>query len=406
MPTHTPSPHRFLATNTPAPPKARPKPPSNLRKTFTLPTSKPTIAVCDKVEAEPNKLTPAKRFVIAPHRRTISAEENRKGKNHEVATVHSQLTPWPKSRRKLERVESIEDTLRSSPDASCRDDDGIGIVIEHSVKHGCMLGDDAAKHEQEQEDDEMLFMAEEPNKRRRVSPTASPSSHWPSEPTTPVAPHNNSTHRFIVPPPRTPALFSAINSDSASSTYAATSTITSHRPAFILPPQLTSPPKPSRPLPEIFSPSRKTQKYVPGGLASTLQGWIIETANTGFAAQERSTGGGVVWGRDREDGVRLKVHISAVYSSASQDEGEVECFPGQFVFVRGETESNLYNASRAAGAVGSDCQTRVLLAGQGGVRGAGGVIIRSGARVGVRSPMWEVDVRGDTWVVCVDWVLL
>jgi hypothetical protein len=407
MPTHTPSPHRFLATNPPAAPAARQKPPTNLRKTFTFPTPKPTAAVCDKIEAESKKVTPAKRFVLPPHRRTPSAEEDKKGKNHEAApwlTAHAQLTPWPKPRRKFERVESIEETLRSSPIASGYGNDDTGI--EHSAGHGRMSGDDAAQQEHGEQDEEMLFMSDEPNKRRRVSPAISPSSHQPSEPTTPIATHNNSTHRFIVPPPRTPALFSAVNPDSASISHPTSETPAQHRPAFILPPQPTSPPKPSRPLPEIFSPSRKTQKYIPGGLASTLQGWIIETANTGFAAQERSTGGGVVWGRDREDGVRLKVQVIAVSSSVSQDEGEVKCFPGQIVFVRGDTEPGLYNASRAPGAVSNNWETRVLLAGQGGARGAGGIIIRSGARVGIRSPMWEVDVQGETWVVGVDWVLL
>jgi hypothetical protein len=158
-------------------------------------------------------------------------------------------------------------------------------------------------------------------------------------------------------------------------------------------------------LPEIFSPSRKTQKYVSGGLASTVQGWIIETANTGFAAQER----GVTWGREREDGVRLKIRVTDAAGSAGKLEdgsGEVECYPGCFVFVRGETEPGMYNYSRAPSVVGEDGEIRILLAGQGGARGAGGVKIRTGGVIGVRQPMWDVVVNGETWVVGVDWVVL
>jgi hypothetical protein len=319
---------------------------------------------------------------------------------------HTQHTPRPKPRRKFERVESIEETSQSSPLAALEGDNGFGIV--QTMEHDGMFGNEKAQHGEDDEDDEILFVTEEHNKRRRVSPSSSPSSYRAPEPTTPSAPHNSTTHRFVVPPPRTPALFSALNDDLSTEPSKSTSTPTtaSHRPAFILPPQPTSPVKPSKSLPEIFSPSRKTQKYVPNGLASTLQGWIIETANTGFAAQERSIIGGVVWGRDKEDGVRLKVRVKAASSSTPRDGVEVECFPGLFVFVRGETEPGMYNVSRAPDVIGNDGETRVLLAGQGGARGTGGVRVKMGGVVGIRAPMWDVDVRGEKWVVGVDWVVL
>jgi hypothetical protein len=82
----------------------------------------------------------------------------------------------------------------------------------------------------------------------------------------------------------------------------------------------------------------------------------------------------------------LKVRIVA--ASSADAIGEVECFPGHFVFVHGEDE------------------VRVLLAGQGGARGTGGVKLKIGGNVGIRAPMWDVDVGGETWVVGVDWVVL
>jgi hypothetical protein len=405
MPTQKPSPHRFLAPTQPSAQKARPKPPSTLRNVYTAQTSKPTIPTPESIQPLPGKVTPARRFVFAPHRRTTSGEEHSKHAETESQLEHhTQLTPRPKPRRKFERVESIEEPPRSSQDLPFDDENGFGIA--QTIEDDRMHDDEEAQEEQDDGDNEILFVTEERNKRRRVSPPTSPTSHHASEPTTPVTVH---THRFIVPAPRTPALFSAKPDHTEAIGFTpvlAKTTPAPHRPAFILPPQPTSPPKPTRPLPEIFSPSRKSQKYVPNGLASTMQSWIIETANTGFAAQERSTTGGVVWGRDREDGVRLKVRVKAALSATSQDEGEVECFSGQCVFVKGETEPGMYNHSRAPSVVDNDGETRILLAGQGGARGAAGVKIKIGGIVGVRAPMWDVDVGGEKWLVGIDWVVL
>jgi hypothetical protein len=414
MPTHTSSPRRFLAPIRPSAEKARPKPPSALRNSFTGQTPQAALPPHGELNIQPKNATPARRFVIAPHRCTHSRETNAATEACDAeARLHSHAPhpPRPKPRRKLERVESIEETSQSSPPAVSEDDNGLGIV--QTMEHDDMPENEQVQHghEQEDEDDEILFVTEERNKRRRVSPRSSPSSHRCSEPTTPSALHNATTHRFVVPPPRTPALFSATKhkSGTASSTATATrATATPHRPAFILPPQPTSPVKSSKPLPEIFSPSRKTQKYVPNGLASTLQGWIIETANTGFVAQERSTIGSVIFGRDREDGVRLRVRVHAASSSLSpsQDQIQVECFPGLFVFVRGKTEPAMYDASRAPNVTPINSETRVLLSGQGGARGTGGVTIKIGDVVGIRAPLWDVDVGGEKWSVGVDWVVL
>lgn len=404
MPTYAPSPKRFLVPTQQSVQKPKPKPPSNLRNAYTIQTPKPNTLGPENSESFSSKVTPARRFVIAPHRHTQS-REHEKGREHGAearAEHHTQLTPLSKPRRKFERVESIEEPPKSSPDGPSYDDRGIGVL--QTVEH-----DDAKDGDEEQndEDEEILFVTEERNKRRRVSPPTSPSTGRLSEPATPVTLR---THRFVVPPVRTPAPFTAIHTSMEAIGFTLVTTNTTpapHRPAFILPPQPTSPPKPPRPLPEIFSPSRKSQKYVPNGLASTMQGWIIETANSGFTAQERSTTSGVVWGRDREDGVRIRVRVKAASSSDSQDgEAEVECFPGHFVFVRGETEPGMYNHSRAPSVVDNDGEIRILLAGQGGARGTAGVKIKIDDIVGVRAPIWNVDVGGEKWMIGVDWVTL
>lgn len=104
--------------------------------------------------------------------------------------------------------------------------------------------------------------------------------------------------------------------------------------------------------------------------------------------------------------MRLKVRVKAASSSTLQNEGGVECFPGYFVFVNGETEPSIYNHSHAPTVMENDREMRVLLAGQGGARGAAGVKIKIGGIVGLRAPMWDVDVEGEKWLVGVDWVVL
>ena len=412
MPKDTPSPHRFLAPPTAAAtPRLNPKPQSGLRNVLVAPTHKSAGAAPHAADLQFKKLTPAKRFVIAPTRpKQITQGQDTLQDKHGGAflDIQAQNPPRAKPRRKFERVESIEEGSQSSTAGTQVENHTNGILP--SIEHVALFPNES--HSENEEDhnpnEEMLFELPTPNKRRRISPPSSPSHNHPqTAPQTPIPTHNPTTHRFKVPSPRTPGLFGATTSSST------TAAPPSHRPHFILPPHPTSPPKPAKPLPEIFSPSRKNGKYVHGGLAATVTSWIIETANTGFAAQERS--GSIQWGREKDDGVRLRVQVRKVgagsmHGSSSgetqREDTEVECFAGGVVFVRGDTEPGLYNASRGGSVAVEDGEVKVLLAGQGGARGSGGVRVRTGCVVGVRAPMWDVDIGGETWVVGVDWVLL
>ena len=111
----------------------------------------------------------------------------------------------------------------------------------------------------------------------------------------------------------------------------------------------------------------------------------------------------MVWGREKQDGVRLKVRISSLGKDGLY---ELECFSGSVVVVRGDTEPGLYNMSRSLSTVGEEEGTKILLAGQGGARGTGGVKIRIGCIIGIRAPTWNIDIFGENWVVGVDWVVL
>lgn len=114
----------------------------------------------------------------------------------------------------------------------------------------------------------------------------------------------------------------------------------------------------------------------------------------------------MVWGREREDGVKMRIRVKACGVEDGDMLREIECRPGHVVFVRGVSDPTMYNASRASSVAGDDGETKILLAGQGGARGAGGVKIKIGASVGIKQPMWDVDVGGEMWTVGVDWVVL
>ncbi|KAJ4372921.1 hypothetical protein N0V83_003212 [Neocucurbitaria cava] len=404
MPAHTPSPHRFLAPNPPSTQNSKQKPPSSLRNALAVQTPGPTVATRQKAEYQFKKLTPAKRFVVTPSRPATSAELGEERINKSWTDTRAAVTPRTRPRRKFERVESIEEGSQSSPVVTQEEEDGEGLM--HCIEQNGMFASDEARGEEDQEE-EMLFETVGPNKRRRTSPPSSPSRQREIERRAPILAYNSTTHRLKVPPSCTPVpLNTSYTTTHNSATPGPPNTPAPHRPHFLLPTLPTSPLKPSKPLPEIFSPSRKSGKYVPDGLASTVTGWIIETANTGFAVQNRSAG--MSWGRDREEGVRMKVRITDIStgSTESRQETEVECYTGSVVFVRGDTEPGLYNASRAPNNFDNEGEVKILLAGQGGTRFASGVRIKVGGIIGVRAPMWDVDMGGEKWIVGVDWVVL
>ncbi|KAH9878075.1 hypothetical protein J1614_003292 [Plenodomus biglobosus] len=413
MPTDTPSPHRFLAPRATATQQQRQKPPSGLRNAVSVQTPQSVIATLQTPNTQLKKVTPARRFVIPPPRDAPSVETpvRAKEKEREVGRdVPSHETSPPKPRRKFERVESIQDSSQSSAVENKNEDDGEDVL--QSIEQGSPSISNAQATANDDAED-FFSLSTNHHKRRRLSSPSSPSSRPATTPQTPHPTSNSTSHRFKVPPSRTPGPFTSTSHNPASLPLSkAHPTPTPHRPQFILPPHPTSSPKPSKPLPEIFSPSRKHGKYIPDGLASIMTGWIIETANTGFAAQERSGTGGVVWGRERDDGVKLKVRIShlctgsADPSHAQDHVDEVECVAGAVVYVAGQLE-NHGNTGRPASLVDNEhSQVRILLAGQGDVRGSGRVPIKKGTLVGIRAPWWDIDVGAHIWTIGVDWVVL
>ncbi|KAI5203532.1 hypothetical protein AUEXF2481DRAFT_25920 [Aureobasidium subglaciale EXF-2481] len=141
-------------------------------------------------------------------------------------------------------------------------------------------------------------------------------------------------------------------------------TSSSSRPAFLM--ASLPPPESVAPLPDAFSPRRRGQKYVPGGLASELQSWVIEAVQTASQGRPRIL-----------QQVDNSVHVVSV--DGTKGNGPV--------FAHGT-------------ASGGRPAKVLLIDGQANQK-AGRV--KAGDQVSIRQPTWDVQVDGEAWTVGVDW---
>lgn len=124
-------------------------------------------------------------------------------------------------------------------------------------------------------------------------------------------------------------------------------------------------------LPLAFSPQRRGEKYVPGGLASELQGWLSNVRRW----DEDTTG--------RREHVAFRVTVD-----------EVE--PG----------ARMYLVRARAGGDGED-PGLFILAGEGKLTGLGRrADVGPGSIVEVEPPVWDVELDGQTWTVTCDWTVV
>ncbi|KAK4989063.1 hypothetical protein LTR50_003532 [Elasticomyces elasticus] len=183
------------------------------------------------------------------------------------------------------------------------------------------------------DDDEMLDGSE--------GDVATSEEHHP--PSTMPPPPPRTAPRFVLPPP--------------------TPTPSPHdqpatRPSFLRPPASLSESS-APPPPELFSPHRRGQKFVPGGMAAEVRRWIFEAGQSAVSGQ-------------RERGL-LRIKIDGVG-------GDGPWF-GEGLLASGE-------------------RGRVLLVGGESERGR---VLGEGRVVEIRPPMWDVEVAGVVWTVGVDW---
>lgn len=185
-------------------------------------------------------------------------------------------------------------------------------------------------------------------------------------------PPKSTIPRFIIPP--SPSRPSPLRNQSPSTQLSKTTESgvadSPARPAF-LKPSLPPPGADANiPLPEAFSPHRRGQRHVPGGMAAELSTWVVETGQAAIAARK---GKGFLQGNDFVQKLKM-------------------------VKVRQSSNELLFVIGKGLGGL----EVRVMLA--GGCEKAENVI--EGRVVGIRAPSWETEVKGETWTVGVDWTIV
>lgn len=164
---------------------------------------------------------------------------------------------------------------------------------------------------------------------------------------------------------------------------------------FLKPPRFR-PPDPSEtaqtqtdPLPEQFSPLRRGQKYVVGGLAAEVRDWLMNLEGALSGTREK---------RGKVDQWLVRIKIDEV-SEGSRDE---------FTMVRGRQLHVLNDEMEGEGEIADTVGiVKVMLAGEGQANGLQrGSNVEVGKTVGVKGPVWEVVIEGEKWGVGVDWKVL
>lgn len=161
----------------------------------------------------------------------------------------------------------------------------IGLALKSRVKHQDTIHDASQGSDQADEGGHAPSLGAEaaqydvafsPAKRRRLSNVHDETSPGDHDHTAPVMTAQK--------PPR----FISTNKEAAygqtqSSFLDQGSTlqsIASAKPPFLLPTPTQRPPERQEPVPEAFSPHRRGRKFVPGGMAETLQSWIMEVTHS------------------------------------------------------------------------------------------------------------------------------
>ncbi|KAM3075072.1 hypothetical protein ACMFMG_007471 [Clarireedia jacksonii] len=364
-PPATPSPHRFVIKKQPPPPRSR--------------------LAHDSTQ----------QFNATP-RFTLSSTPRPTGTQNVSSSIPSAARYVTPARRNLRSYESIEDP---SDDPSDDFPDDVYDSIETDELHADV------ELSQVDTDNGHEIDTREP-KRRRISPSpilqendndednamnedlldtlaSSPTPIISSPITRHTLPANTSKSKFLLSTPLPASTSTPQPSNSIPRPF--------HKPPRFRPPD---PDEQSHltpdPLPEQFSPHRKGQKYIPGGLAAEVRDWLM---NLDSALPSH-----VGRGKIKEDMWVVKLVVDEVTGG---ERAGMNLVRGRQVGREREREDSTKVVENDLGSV------KVILAGE--VAGVGlqrGKGVEVGKVVGIKGPVWEVVVEGEKWGVGVDWKVL
>ena len=131
-----------------------------------------------------------------------------------------------------------------------------------------------------------------------------------------------------------------------------------------------------RPLPQAFSPQRRSQKFIAGGMAAEFASWIVD-----ISQQSRISNTGA---QGSEMQVLVTSHVGLSDGVAAEEGDRMTLLEGT---VDGaDIGLCLLGASKRKGN-DSRCRTADM----------------SGNLIAVRKPCWSIDVAGKPWMVATDW---
>ncbi|KAI1177190.1 hypothetical protein F4777DRAFT_577245 [Nemania sp. FL0916] len=192
----------------------------------------------------------------------------------------------------------------------------------------------------------------------------------------------------------------------------------SHQPAFQKAPRFkpaeahNHPQHAAEPLPDVFSPRRRGDKYVPGGLASELRDWLVDV-EAGIGSTSSANFGGAT--RSNAEWV-AKIRVDELMGADGKVRG--------MALVQGRQVLEQKRTITTAGTTGDDDRrsnedqevvetlgthtVRIILAGPGRLTGLGVAgEVRPGVLLGIARPTWDVVLDGlGRWGVACDWVVL
>ncbi len=129
------------------------------------------------------------------------------------------------------------------------------------------------------------------------------------------------------------------------------------------------------------APDTSDEKYVPGGMAAELRGWLVQIkSNMGLQTGGGGGGGG----------------------------GAIGLLGGGRVAIdeaRSDQSLRLVRGTLLQPAQHDPIACHVLLAGDGGRRQAHRIELAKGSVVSVAPPLWEISLDGQSWTVACDWWL-